>query len=79
MLYYAERRNIKNDKLTVTTKNGERAEMQYQFHLFCANASKAESDGGFDWIEWGSVEQGALQHESFRHAPAPEPEPEPEE
>lgn len=78
MIYYAQRKSIKNGVAEINNRFGERADMRRQYHLYCASASTNEADNDFDYIEWGTVEQGALQHDTFVK-PAPEPTPEPEE
>lgn len=73
MTYYAQRKSILNgEPQTVVNKYGTRREMERQFHLFCANACDGEEfvfDA--DAIEWGTVEQGALERVMYRR---PEPE-----
>lgn len=78
MIYYAQRKSIKNGSPEpINNRFGARADMQRQYHLYCASAAINEADNDYDSIEWGTVEQGVLQREAFNH-PKPEPEPEPE-
>jgi len=53
-------------------KYGTQAEMEYQFHLFCASAVKTDIRD-LDSIEWGTVEQGVIERKKYTR-PAPEPE-----
>ena len=49
MTYYAERKSVKDGAVQpVVYKTGTQAEMEYQFHLFCASAVKTDvrRDGG---------------------------------
>lgn len=73
MVYYAQRKSIKNGVADVNNRFGEREQMQRQYHLYCASAATNEAENDYDSIEWGTVEQGALQREAFNH-PKPEPE-----
>lgn len=82
MTYYAERKSIKDDVIQpVVYKTGERNEMEYQFHLFCASAVKTDIRD-LDSIEWGTIEQGVIERKRYikpvEPEPTPEPEPEPE-
>ena len=80
MIYYSQRKSILNgEPQAVTNKYGSRRQMERQFHLFCANANDGdEYQFDIDSIEWGTVDQGALERKVYRK-PTPEPEPEPEE
>ena len=74
MTYYAQRKSIKNGKPeAVNNRYGERAEMERQFHLYCASAATNEADNDVDSIEWGTIEGGAIEHKVY-NKPAPEPE-----
>ena len=66
MHYYAQRKSIK-DGAPVTPNNryGTRAEMERQFHLYCASAATNADGNSVDYIEWGTVEQGALEHKKW--------------
>lgn len=80
MTYYSQRKSIKNGApVAVNNRYGERADMERQFHLYCASAATNADENEFDSIEWGTVEQGVIERKAWNH-PAPEPEPEePEE
>lgn len=72
--YYAQRKSVKDDTPTApVNKYGTRDDMQYQYFLFCANSVKNNDGNDLDLVEWGTVEQGALEKRSFNH-PQPEPE-----
>lgn len=78
MTYYAQRKSVK-DGAPVAPNNryGERKEMEYQFHLYCASAVKNDSGNEIDAVEWGTIENGPIERKLYRQ-PAPEPEPTPE-
>ena len=72
--YYAQRKSIKDGQPQAPiNKYGERGDMEYQFYLFCANSVQNNAENDYDFVEWGTVEQGALEKRGFNH-PAPEPE-----
>lgn len=78
MTYYAQRKSINNgEPQPIVNKYGTRAEMEYQFHLFCASAVKTDVRD-IDSVEWGTVEQGVIERKKYAK-PVPEPTPEPEE
>lgn len=73
MTFYAQRKSINNgEPQAVVNKYGTQAEMEYQFHLFCASAVKTDIRD-LDSIEWGTVEQGVIERKKYTR-PAPEPE-----
>lgn len=77
MTYYAQRKSVNGgEPQPVINKYGTRAEMEYQFHLFCASAVKTDVRD-LDSIEWGTVEGGVIERKRYTK-PAPEPT-EPEE
>lgn len=79
MVYYAQRKSIKGgETLPINNRFGARADMERQFHLYCASAATNEAENEVDAIEWGTIEQGVLERKVWNH-PIPEPEPEPEE
>ena len=67
MTYYAQRKSIKNgEPATPNNRYGERAEMERQFHLYCASASDGdEFPNDVDAIEWGSLEGGAFERKVY--------------
>ncbi len=77
MTYYAQRKSILNGQpQTVNNRYGERREMERQFHLYCANACDgAEYPFDTDSIEWGTIENGAIERKVYIK-PVPEPTPE---
>lgn len=77
MTYYAERKSVKDGAVQpVVYKTGTQAEMEYQFHLFCASAVKTDVRD-LDSIEWGTIEGGVIERKRYTK-PVPEPT-EPEE
>ena len=59
---YAQRKSIKNGApVTPNNRFGERAEMERQFHLYCASAATNADGNEVDSIEWGTIEQGAIE------------------
>ena len=80
MTYYSQRKSVLNGETqAVVNKYGDRRAMERQFHLFCANANDSE-DFPFDLdsIEWGTLENGAIERKVYRKEVQPEPTPEPE-
>ena len=72
--YYAQRKSIKDGvPQAPINKYGERADMEYQFYLFCANSVQNNAEADYDSVEWGTIEKGALERRGFDH-PKPEPE-----
>lgn len=81
MTYYAQRKSIRDGQpVAPNNRYGERAEMERQFHLYCASAATNADGNEIDSVEWGTIEQGAIERKRWVNevAPAPEPEPEPE-
>lgn len=74
MQYYAQRKSVRAGvPQAVVNKYGTRREMERQFHLFCANACDGEEFVfDVDAIEWGTVEQGALERVVYRRPEAVE-------
>lgn len=65
MTFYAERKSInEGNVMPVVYKTGTQAEMEYQFHLFCASAVKTDVRD-IDSIEWGTVEQGVIERKKY--------------
>ena len=76
MTYYAQRKSVKAGvPQTVNNRFGERAEMERQFHLYCASAATNADNNDMDSVEWGTIEQGRIERKFWNHpTPAPEPE-----
>ena len=73
MTYYAQRKSINNGQpQPVVNKYGDRNEMEYQFHLFCASAVKTDIRE-LDSIEWGTLEQGVIERKKYTYTPVVEP------
>ena len=74
MTFYAERKSINEGNVQpVVYKTGTQAEMEYQFHLFCASAVKTDVRD-IDSIEWGTVEQGVIERKKYVRPVPEEPE-----
>jgi len=66
MTYYAQRKSIKNGMpVSPNNRYGTRAEMERQFHLYCASAATNEADNDVDSVEWGTVEQGLIERKQW--------------
>ena len=79
--YYAQRKAVNNGTAqTPSNFYGNQRTMQRQFHLFCANALGGdEFTNDVDSIEWGTLEQGAIERKVFaKSIPEPEEVEEPE-
>ena len=76
MTYYAQRKSIKNGQpVAPNNRYGTRAEMERQFHLYCASAATNADGNEVDAVEWGTIEQGALERKRWTNT---EPEAEAE-
>ena len=74
MTYYAQRKSIKNGQpQTVSNRFGERAEMERQFHLYCASAATNADENEIDSIEWGTIEGGVIERKMWSHPVETEP------
>lgn len=74
MIYYAQRKSIKDETAQPTVyKTGTRPEMERQYHLFCASAATNTDGFEVDAVEWGTIEQGPVEHHVWIHAPAATP------
>lgn len=68
MTYYATNIAKKADgKIAFTNKSGERAAMEYQYHLFCANSAQNADGDLYDACEWGTMEGGKLERAVWNH------------
>lgn len=74
-MYYAQRKSIKDGKVEFNSRTGDRAEMLRQYFLYCASAATNEAKNDYDFVDFGTIEQGQLKVESFNQV---EPEPVPE-
>lgn len=62
MTYYAINISKKQDgKIAFITKSGEKAAMEYQYHLMCASSAQNTEGDLLDVCEWGTVEGGKLE------------------
>lgn len=73
MNWYAMRKSIKNGQVSFNQRTGERNEMLRQYFLYCASSATNEQENEFDYVEFGTIQQGATKHESFSN-PVPESE-----
>ena len=79
MTYYAQRKSIKDgEPQTINNRYGGRADMERQYHLYCASACTNADGYEVDSIEWGTVEHGVIERKCYVKETQPEPEPEPE-
>lgn len=81
LTYYAQRKSIKNGApIAPNNRYGTRRAMERQFHLYCASAcdENAAEQYDLDAIEWGTVEQGALERKRYEFAVEAETPEEPE-
>ena len=66
MTYYAQRKSIKNgEPQTINNRYGTRADMERQFHLYCASACTNADGYEVDSIEWGTVEHGVIERKCY--------------
>lgn len=64
--YYAQRKSVKNGTpQPVSNRYGERAEMERQYHLYCASAATNADGNEKDSIEWGTIEGGAIERKKW--------------
>lgn len=74
MTYYAQRKSIKDgEPQTINNRYGGRADMERQFHLYCASACTNAEGYEVDSIEWGTVEHGVIERKCYIKQPEPEP------
>ena len=67
MTYYAIRWSTKNGTTTHNERTGEMAQMERQYHLYCASCATNEAGNEFDSVEWGTVEGGKLERKAWDH------------
>lgn len=72
MTYYAIRWSTKNGITTHNERTGEKAQMERQFHLYCASCATNEAGNEFDAVEWGTIEGGKLDRKVWQNTPAAE-------
>ena len=76
--FYAQRRSIKDGAIQpVNIRHGERADMERQYHLYCASAAINADGFELDAVELGTIERGVIERKVWTHEITP-PEPEPE-
>ena len=75
MTYYAQRKSIKaGETQPINNRFGGRAEMERQYHLYCASAATNEAGNEIDSIEWGTIENGAIERKVWIAETEPETE-----
>ena len=72
MTYYAIRRSIKNGAASSNERTGDKAQMERQFHLYCASAATNADGNEFDAVEWGTLEGGKLDRKVWNNVPSAE-------
>ena len=72
--YYAQRKSVKDgEPVAINNRYGERADMERQYHLYCASAATNADGFESDSIEWGTIEQGIIERKFWqRETVAPE-------
>ena len=64
--YYAQRKSIKGgEPKTPNNRYGTRAEMEKQFHLYCASAAVNDAGNDLDVAEWGTLENGPIERKRW--------------
>ena len=73
MMYYAQKKSTK-DGIPQTPNNryGTEKDMEYQYCLYRANAVKNDAGEELISVEWGTIEQGAIERKVYIAVPAPE-------
>lgn len=76
MTYYSQRKSIKNGQpQTPNNRFGTLPEMERQYHLYCASAATNADGFEVDAVEWGTIEQGAVERRVWTHDAAEVTEP----
>lgn len=66
MQYYSQRKSIRGgEPQAINNRFGTRQEMERQFHLYCASAATNADSNDVDAVEWGTIEQGALERKTW--------------
>ena len=77
MTYYSQRKSVKNGQpVAPNNRYGERAEMERQFHLYCASAATNADNNEIDSVEWGTIEQGVIERKRWTWPVEEQTEPE---
>lgn len=75
MTYYAQRKSIKaGETQPINNRYGTRADMERQYHLYCASAATNEAGNDIDSIEWGTIESGVIERKVWIAETEAEPE-----
>lgn len=70
LTYYAQRKSKKNgEPVTPSNRYGTEAEMERQYHLYCASAATNADSNDVDSVEWGTIEGGAIERKVWRNEP----------
>jgi hypothetical protein len=68
MTYYSQRKSIKDGQpVAVNNRYGTLPEMERQYHLYCASAATNADGFEVDAVEWGTIEQGAVERRVWTH------------
>ena len=65
--YYAMRKSIKGTDISENHRFGTYSEMLRQYFLYCASAATNADGNDYDYIDFGTVEQGVIKSERFEH------------
>jgi len=66
--YYAQRKTTKAGEVQpINNRFGSREEMERQYHLYCASAATNADGYELDAVEWGTIEQGAIERNVWQH------------
>lgn len=74
-MYYAQKKSTK-DGIPQTPNNryGNEKDMEYQYCLYRASAVKNDAEEELISVEWGTIEQGAIERKVYITVSEPEPE-----
>lgn len=68
MTYYSQRKSIKDGQpQPINNRFGTLPEMERQYHLYCASAATNADGFEVDAVEWGTIEQGAVERRVWMH------------
>ena len=67
MMYYATKRTVKAGAAQTPANYSytEHDDAEKQFHLLCANAIANADGNDMTSVEWGTVEQGAIERKAW--------------
>ena len=80
LTYYARKQYKKDGVAGSNDRFGNREDMEYQYHLYCANSVKNQDGNDLCEVTWGTIEHGEIERKVWLKEEAqPEPEEEPGE